>query len=201
MPDLDLSSVNAKLARAEEHNRALQAQHAAMNDGSTYELVRHHNDDRTRWSWTFHVVNPPDLQRFALVFGDCIHNLRCALDHLAYAMAVHEHKGTEPLRVGYSFGFPLLHATGPTWDDTVRRKTLSTLGASVLAAMRAVQPDVRFEAETGDGKKPSKLGLLRDLDNDDKHQIILQAYGATGQGRWSPRDRLMPCRRRVTARE
>lgn len=174
MTNLDLSSVNAKLDRAEEHLRAFQQEQATWGNRETQEVIRKVNADFTQWSWFLSVKRQPDFRRSSLIFSDCVHALRCALDHLAYAVAIHKHKGPTEIDVSDGFMFPLAHNEG-RFKKAIKDKGLGILGDPVLDAIKLVQPYVRFRFER-DGRKFSTLGLLRDLDNHDKHRIVQQAY-------------------------
>jgi hypothetical protein len=176
---VDLTSVNAKLARAEEHFAAFGAEHAAWEESSAYETVREVDADFTKWTWKLRVSRQIDFTRGSLIFGDCVHALRCALDHLVYAIAVHQHQGPAPLDVGYAFNFPILY-TGQDFAKTVKTRRLDILSEPVLRAIESVQAKARPHAADIDGEPVSKLTLLRDLNNEDKHHVIAQAYGLNG---------------------
>src|SRR5688572_11264728 len=91
---LDLSSCSLKLARAEEHRQALEADLGPgfgrapvfENEANRVLIVAELDPDSGE-----HIVSvvefPPPLQRrmwqWALTIGDAIHNLRSSLDHLA----------------------------------------------------------------------------------------------------------------------
>src|SRR5688572_20852272 len=85
-----------KLHRAEEHRKLIFDEIMAWNHRGPYKITRQKNQDDTRHSVIFNVQHPPDLIRWALIAGDCIHNLRSALDHCVYDIAVHEGGITPP---------------------------------------------------------------------------------------------------------
>src|SRR5208282_3855961 len=86
----EFASCWLKIGRAEEHFQAFQTEHDAWVDTSPYQVVRKRNADGSRHSLLAEVNNPPPLDRWSLIAGDCVHNLRSALDHLAYALAAHK---------------------------------------------------------------------------------------------------------------
>ena len=104
---LNLDSVEAKLQRAQQHIQNLQDEIAPWMAKASYIISPQVNGDSTRYSLIAHLVGKePPLQRWTLMAGDSLHNLRCALDHLVYAIAVHE-SGTEPPPDGNKLMFPI----------------------------------------------------------------------------------------------
>src|SRR3989304_9414282 len=108
---LDLSSVEAKMGRAADHLNALKDQVGSWRKRDVYALVSHVNPQNTVFSFTLNILNEPPLQDWSLIIGDCISNLRCALDHLIYAIAVHE-SNTSPPPNEDALMFPI--CDGPT---------------------------------------------------------------------------------------
>jgi hypothetical protein len=62
------------------------------------------NPDFTRYSFIIRELRRPAFKRWALIAGDCIHNLRSALDHLVYAIA--RSMNLSKLRRFVGIGFP-----------------------------------------------------------------------------------------------
>ncbi len=93
---IDLTSVNAKLARADEHLKTITGDIAAFMHLHTHMFVL---DDNAQALQRFVYVQfgaEPDLVTWSLTFGDFVHCLRSALDHLIYAIAIHESKADPP---------------------------------------------------------------------------------------------------------
>lgn len=169
---LNIDSVNAKLARAEEHRDALERELATWGHDNPYELLREVNAEFTRFSVRLRIKRSPDLVRWGLLFGDCIHNLRCALDHLAHAIARHELRGQVPDDVAYNLQFVL--ARDPSeFARQMKSKRANVLSQPVRTAIEQVQPYKRPHPSV-----PPLLALLRDLNNTDKHSLIRPALHA-----------------------
>jgi hypothetical protein len=64
-----------------------------------------------RHSLILRVLKLPALERWSLVAADCVHNLRCALDHLVYAIAVYE-SGQDPPPNHRGLQFPIAERQG-----------------------------------------------------------------------------------------
>jgi hypothetical protein len=84
---LDLSSSDAKLARAREHLEVLKSEiPASIEDAGPYSIRFSEVDPQTGWCSIFLVPNQTDKPRLGGVLGDFIHNLRCALDYIVTAL-------------------------------------------------------------------------------------------------------------------
>ncbi len=162
---IELAGVEAKLARAEEHFRVLtkdvsekleecpfsfdQVRDADFTDLS---LVLRTNDFRFPFLW------------WSLLVGDFVHNLRSALDHLVYLIAVHESR-REPPPNEHRLAFIIEDQS----EGFKRRANSALRGLSDKAqsAMEAVQPFNRRRPDI-----PSPLLILKSLSNQDKHPMI-----------------------------
>jgi len=87
---LDLSSVNAKLNRADSHLNAYRDEVTRWAASNPYHLSTGANADSTRHHVAIHITENPDFESWSLIIGDCVHNLRSALEHLVYAIAVND---------------------------------------------------------------------------------------------------------------
>src|SRR5204862_8169161 len=87
MPRLDLSGAHAKLDRAYEHLQALNAEIERWVARYPYGLRHEVGDEGREHVGFLEVYRRPDSAQFGLLIGDCAHNLRSALDHLAFAAA------------------------------------------------------------------------------------------------------------------
>jgi hypothetical protein len=95
------------------------------------------------------------------------------LDHLVYAIAVHE-SGQEPPPKEKTLMFPITDSPSNFADADWHIETLSD---PVRAAIEAVQPYHRRHPVI-----PAPLSILRDLENTDKHKLLRLAYAAINQG-------------------
>jgi hypothetical protein len=79
-----------KIGRAEEHWNTLYTENKAWVDGTPYNSSKRCNEDGSRHSLVVEIKKHPPLDRWSLVAGDCVHNLRSTLDALVYALAVRQ---------------------------------------------------------------------------------------------------------------
>jgi len=85
--ELDLSSCHAKLARAREHLDSLQRETTAgIKQESPYAIRVSEVDPKTGWCSISIVPQETEKPRLSIIFGDVIHNLRCALDYVVTAL-------------------------------------------------------------------------------------------------------------------
>lgn|GEM_PF-3236227 len=172
----DLHSVDLKVWRAETHQKALHRELSAIDEVGVFSFVP--KIERDGFDHSFYPTNPlkapedvlrvPDSVLASL--GDCIHNLRSALDHLAYNLVLAS--GVKP---DNQVTFPVCHT------ETVRNKCT---GAEEPSLKIDVRDDIR---EWIDSVQPYKgtttgkrLAVLHDLDIIDKHRAQLVTVLAAG---------------------
>lgn len=160
---LKLDSVVGKIDRAQEHGRLLDEQLIAWMNQGPYALSRKVNSDFRRHSVIVSIVMPPPLTLWGLILGDAIHNLRSALDHLVYAISVHELKADPPPNEGRS---AFIINDTPN-DFKSKYWHIEDLSLPVRKAIESVQPYNRKHATS-----PPLLAVLRDFDDADKHRLI-----------------------------
>lgn len=98
-------------------------------------------------------VSPP-LATWALIVGDAVHNMRCALDHIAYGLAVENRRPAKP---SGKPTFPLLQHKNPKL-----REALADIAPAAIDVIERFQPYERR----------NQLWMLSVLDNADKHHQI-----------------------------
>jgi hypothetical protein len=173
---LDLGSVRAKLTRSQEHAQTFKNEVLAWSDRHPYSLIKKKNPDRTRHSLIIRVNEPPPFQRWSLLIADAFNNLRNALDHLVYAIAVYEASPNPPPHEG-RLQFPIADCK-TRFDRSVNDKNhLGTISGPVRAAIEDAQPYHRPHPTL-----PPLLAILRDFTNSDKHKLLHLALATPIQG-------------------
>lgn len=166
-------SINAKLRHAESYLNSVKDEVKAWMDSSPYSISRETNTDCTRYSLILRINKEPPVERWSLLIGDIIFNLRCTLDHMTYAIAVHE-SGQNPPPSWNKLQFPICDSVEKFRESSWRVETLSDC---VRAAIETVQPYNRPHEEI-----PPLLSILRDINNTDKHRLLHLAYSAVSLG-------------------
>lgn len=99
-----------------------------------------------------------------LAIGDCLHNLRSALDHLAFQLAVLNGKAVE---AETKISFPVC-LTDADFKGLIRKKVAPFIGGKALAAIERLQP-----YQTGNLRENDILWVLSQLDIIDKHRLLV----------------------------
>lgn len=157
-----LTGVRAKIERANEHLTAL-ASELERGLGSEYGIFAE-QDPNVPDQVHFRVRVPPDLMiRYGLIVGDVVHNLRSALDHLAWQLVVVN--GREPTR---HTAFPICRSRA----EYAKRSPLMLDGMHPIATTKIerLQPYNAEQAGTTVGNHA--LSVLKGLDNRDKHRVV-----------------------------
>lgn len=155
-----------KVARAAQHLSDLQSRTGLWMATSPFGPKVEISEDRLSWRLRLRVDSPPPVEEWGVYLGDCIHNLRSALDAAAWDFATSD--GQKPANANL-IGFPIA-TRKRDWDRAVPRN-LDGVSAEVVDRIRLVQPFQRPEAE----RPGDLLALLQRLDNDDKHRSRIVA--------------------------
>ena len=153
----------ARISRADEHLASLNQAMDEWVDHLTSQTSSEANPDRTEFKIFAGLSTVPDVVRWALLIGDCVHNLRSALDH-----AVYECSGPTP---PFNCEFPIfLDRTAldrPERDKgSYLFKIRGITNENVRSIIEAAQPFSR-----GDGPE-HPLWVLHQLDIQDKHRLL-----------------------------
>jgi hypothetical protein len=160
---LDLSSVFAKTARSNEHLDELKERVRERLEPGDFTVSMELNAGATEHVWTFRAPRGTDFTEISLCVGDCVHNLRSALDHLVYSIAVHE-SGRNPPPDETVLAFPL---TKTSAEFKKAKNRIRTLSINLQKVIEKVQPYNRTTRGL-----PCVLGALARFDDTDKHRLL-----------------------------
>ena len=169
----DLDGVYAKLARASEHHDALYQAVEGFFESKPYEITDELDASGTEYVGRFYMRRPFD-PRLATLIGDCLFNVRSALDHLAWALA--SRHGPPPR----STEFPIFidenkfHAFEKDGVTPKRGSGLAKIAGirdpEARANIAALQP---YKGWAGSSADQHPLWLINELNRVDKHQLLL----------------------------
>lgn len=160
-----LDGIRAKLNRAKEHLDVLDEKISTYLANEPYRVV---GEEHTAEGYINHTLwlevdaFPPD-DVWGPIIGDAVHNLRSALDHLAWQLALESVLAKTPWRIE----FPII-LDDPASNPEVRGRfsgKLKLLRPDSHALIEAAQP-----YKTGGSSHP--LWLLQSLWNTDKHRVL-----------------------------
>jgi len=174
MPDLQLAGVRRKLDRAQHHFNDLHARIktslTAKPDGETINPELDEDGKTITLRLPSVQALDPDLP---LIVGDCLHNLRSALDHLVFQLAK-LNGATSKDATKTSFPVALTSAE----FNRKSKNFAAILTPAALTAIEDLQP-----YKTSNPAATGYLWLLSQLDIIDKHRllvVILQKFKVTG---------------------
>jgi hypothetical protein len=151
-----------RLQRALYHLESLKAESAAWIEECPYRTWSEPDVDSSKkvvWVEEFDTP-PPEL---SLIIGDCLHNLRCALDNLVLELAIAFSKGPVSSKIETDSGFPIFIEKNPGKLDNM----LGGINPRAKAIIEGLQPYTRGERLA----KTDPLWWLNKLNNMDKHRL------------------------------
>jgi hypothetical protein len=160
LPD-SLVGAQLKLERGRDLFRELVAQNLAFLETPPCRVHRDRDaKSRRPFYYVGHVEpTPPSL---ALLLGDGLFNLRCALDYVAWQL-VHVGAGGAPKVNLKSIAFPI--ADNPKQVTERFKKDLAEMPRDAITAILSMEPY--------QGGKGHHLWVLHKLNNVDKHRLLL----------------------------
>ena len=156
-----LDGVKAKIDRADGLIEELRARIEPISATAIRSIRRETDGDETKL--LFRVTELPSIDNdIAVVVGDVLHNLRSALDHLAWQLVLFD--GGQPNKDTKFPIFTKVQARPVTIKPEINSK-------EILAALTEAQPF--SEAAHGHDPLDDSLELVRVLNNYDKHHLLL----------------------------
>lgn len=166
----------AKIERAKEHRDTLDThirEKFAIEENRPRLGIKFDGDTSEH---VLYVNYMPDLGRFfenvGVILGDALHNLRSALDHLAFQLALRNTNGN--VRNERRVQFPIedsLEGFERRCEDT-RRGWLFEVNPDDRAIIERYQGRHRVHEEVSVGLYFHPLVMLRDLSDSDKHRLL-----------------------------
>lgn len=181
MGTYSLSSAWAKLTRAREHIEEFKEGLMSYFQSASGPIETFVHTDGNRYAR--HPIGQESIwPELTCSAGDALHNMRCVLDHIAYALAEARNRGSIFTKKQLaSVAFPIL-ATRAAFKTRRHKSIDEKIGADWAVFLRGIQPYQRGNTR--------RLLRLTNLDNMDKHRALLAlasfarvAIIRAGQGR------------------
>jgi hypothetical protein len=156
-----------RLDRALYHLESFKAERAAWREERPHRFWTEFDAKRGKKVIWAQVIKPPPAS-LSLIAGDCIHNLRAALNNLAFELALAKAKGPLPSKVADDSGFPIFHKDPVNNPNSLKKFNDMTRGIDPLAkaVIEGLQPYKR-----GDRFRSDPLWQLNRLEAIDKHRL------------------------------
>lgn len=168
----DLNGVEAKIERAKAHLADFKTCFANAIDAQP-QTFRLEPDDDPDWS-VLRVDGVPEVDpAWSLIVGDCIHNIRAALDHLFYQIVLLD-GGTPDTQTAFPIRLSGTDKNG-TWVGPRPQPAIQC--PDLLDVLDEVQPYNAVKTFFGPNATVDQdwLGVIHRLDIIDKHRLILVA--------------------------
>jgi hypothetical protein len=175
MVKLPLTECWHKLDRANEHLKALDKEIGAFLENKPARVICEYDSQPPRYLFKVKIEHPIPQARWALIIGDCVHNLRSALDYIAWRLAGSDLTDRVTL-------FPICESLEQF--EKSRQRRLSRVHSDAIAEVERCQPYNRRDPY------PSALSTLQELDARDKHKLLATTYMFNVSGSVAVRARL-----------
>jgi hypothetical protein len=165
-----------KVERAEDHLDEVKAKMAAYAARNPFRAtrVRQPRGQRHIWLYRLEMTEKPDPM-IPVIIGECLYDLRSALDHLAVAMAPRNRKASAAFPVEWTDPWQKDADGSFVYGEERRRSFTSKIKGmpdEAVALVRNAQPYQRKNSEL------ETLGLISRLENADKHrELIVVGHG------------------------
>lgn len=163
-----LGGVVAKVNRAKAEFDVLRTEMGGFSERDPQPHFSRGYFDMDTWEWIerFQVREPPPL-RWGVMLGDCVHNLRSALDHLVCQLTLLDGGTMDDCA---QTQFPIASKSEPQFEQMANFR-IPKLSKWHRAMIKRAQP-----YRAGDSAWKHPLAILADLSNADKHRLINPTY-------------------------
>jgi hypothetical protein len=152
-----LGGARAKLARAKEHFTVLEKRIQEFLATDPYRVVITADPAKGIYLVKIHEPKPLPAEEFSVIIGDCVHNMRSALDFVAWELAGSRPKDTQTM-------FPIFIDPGGFKKSRGRR--LGNVSVEAQNVIESMQPYRLSEP------KQTALWAIETLDAADKHRLL-----------------------------
>jgi hypothetical protein len=172
-----LEGVRLKLEKAQEHLVTLDCETSAFLESEPYTVTGKPEAEGTEYVFNVQVVrDPPPV--WSTIIGDCLQNMRSALDHLAWQLVLKS--GNTPKR-GTSFPIFLDNPFALDARKELRdgfKRNVKGMRPDMVALIKELQPyasdDFSFDG----------LWILNELARIDRHQVLHAVGGVSIRSTW-----------------
>jgi hypothetical protein len=180
--EIDLKGSRAKLRRGQEHVDTLRAKIRLAGRPNPNVIPLRRSYEREYGAVVYRVDRVLQAgDDWGLIVGDAVHNLRSALDHLAWSLAVQHFNGIPPTSrdIVRNIQFPIV-SNADAWPTHPHRRHMSDAAAAKFEPFQPFKYDHRarliIALQRGPGAVPCPLEALARISNSDKHQTIEVVY-------------------------
>jgi hypothetical protein len=164
-------SWDLKVQRAGQHLDEVSVAMAAYASRNPYRAVRVQPPKRQRrvWLYLLEMTEEPDPM-IPVIIGECLYDLRSALDHLAVAMAPRKRKASAAFPVETTDPWKRNDAGEFVYGDE-RRQSFTSKVKDMPA--EAVEMIIKAQPYQRENSQMETLSLISRLENADKHRSLI----------------------------
>lgn len=151
-----------KIERARQQLDALDLEIAGFLTGDTYRVAEEVDTDKGLKVYRIEPLLAPDGTRWGVLVGEIVHNLRSALDHIAWQLALLGPNPPDPKKIK----FPIFKVDDP-WSQGMIDANLTNVPDDAKQVIKTFQP-----YNAGNAAEAHALWILHSLWNTDKHQSV-----------------------------
>ncbi len=164
-----IRSVDLKLARADFQVRTLCDQISTWTSQHPVNAKCELREERLGFRLILEdFTEPPPLDEWGLLLGECVHNLRSALDNLAFALSRLQ---CDPPQNPKIIAFPI-YKNEKKFDEGGRSR-IKQMPAEAASLIEQLQPFQRERDDVEGTPDTDALIMLQELNNEDKHRVPL----------------------------
>ena len=153
-----------RLDRALQHLRSLETEARRWRQGHPYRVTHEPDPQTSKKRIRVEVLEQPPAA-IRLLIGDCVHNLRSALDNLIYELLVARHGDPPPTKFVEYSEFPIF---SQPMSAKARKRRIGGIAPVVRTIIEGLQPYNRGQKFASD-----PLWVLHELSRIDKHRLPL----------------------------
>ena len=158
------TGIDAKIERAEKHIQDLDGWRRSGGEVKPYKFGTKQQMIGAFPCTTFYIKEVREHDA-SLFIGDCVHNLRSALDHLVWQLV--EAGGGTPNKDTF---FPICDSPHK-YASAIGKGEIEKMAGRAKTILREVQPFVTHD---------DTLSVMHELDRFDKHRLLITAFFAYG---------------------
>lgn len=150
-----------KIERARQQLDALDRAIEGFLRGDTYRVTARFDTDKTLKVYRIEPLLAPDGTRWGVLVGEIVHNLRSALDHIVWQLALLDDGVPDK-----SNSFPIFKVDN-SWSQGMIDASLKDVSDDATQMIKSFQP-----YNAGNDAESHALWILHSLWNADKHQTV-----------------------------
>ena len=165
----NLDGIFEKFERADEHIKNLNDEIAAFIEDN-YQIVSKPDADPS--TSIISIVGPDPPLRFPVIVGEIVHQLRSSLDHVIWQLVLAN--GKLPNR---NHQFPICDSS-EKFEKARKRRNIRGITPAAASLIEESQP--YWQIRRGQRLASSKLRILREVNDTDKHRLMMIVVAQTG---------------------